>query len=159
MRGCWRRNRTATYWPPLLWPSAFFSPFSWATQPRAWGPAALGAGFLYRILMRLQLLNREPEGPLCWVLAFSTASCLQLTDFLSSPGLYNNLTSTLIPASVTILHTFNPFHGQGYYILIFLDRMHLLFTRVHFLFWQPGRVGGQYTTQGQSLNGIKLVWI
>ena len=24
--------------------------------------------------------------------------------------------------------------------------MHLLFTQVHFLFWQPGQVGGQYTT-------------
>ena len=34
-------------------------------------------------------------------------------------------------------------HGQGY-ILIFLDRMPLLFTQVHFLFWQPCRVGGQY---------------
>ena len=25
--------------------------------------------------------------------------------------------------------------------------MHLLFTLVHFLFWQPGREGGQYTTR------------
>ena len=39
-----------------------------------------------------------------------------------------------------------PVHGQGY-ILIFLDWMHLLFTLVHFLFWQPGRVVGQYTTE------------
>ena len=38
-----------------------------------------------------------------------------------------------------------PVHGQGY-ILIFLDRMHLLFTQVHLLFWQPGWVRGQYTT-------------
>ena len=42
------------------------------------------------------------------MLAFSTAYCLQLPDFLSSPGLYNNLTSTLLPASVTISHSFNP---------------------------------------------------
>ena len=28
--------------------------------------------------LQLQLLNRGPEGPLCWMLAFSTASCLQL---------------------------------------------------------------------------------
>ena len=28
--------------------------------------------------------------------------------FLSSPGLYNNLTSTLLPPSVTISHSFNP---------------------------------------------------
>ena len=47
--------------------------------------------------------------------------------------LYNNLTYTLLPASVTISHSIQPIHGQGY-ILIFLDRMHLLFTQVHFLF-------------------------
>ena len=38
-----------------------------------------------------------------------------------------------------------PIHGRGY-TLLFLDRMHLLFIQVHFLFWQPGRVVGQYTT-------------
>ena len=32
----------------------------------------------------------------------------ELTDFLSSPGLYDNLTSTLLPASVTISHSFKP---------------------------------------------------
>ena len=43
--------------------------------------------FLFR---SLGLLNRGPESPLCWVLAFSTTSCHQrvwspkLTDFLSS---------------------------------------------------------------------------
>ena len=50
-----------------------------------------------------------PEGLLCWVLAFSIASCLQLTDFLFSPGLYNNLTPTLLPANVTISHSINPY--------------------------------------------------
>ena len=38
-----------------------------------------------------------------------------------------------------------PVHGQGYNILI--DRMHLLFTQGHFLFWQPGRFVGQYATE------------
>ena len=57
--------------------------------------------------------------------------------------LYNNLTPTLLPASVTISHSIQPVHGQGY-ILIFLDQMHLLFTQLHFLFWQFGR--GQYVT-------------
>ena len=60
-------------------------PFSWAAQPGAWGPASLGAGFLYRILsptgLVSKLLNRGPEGSLCCVLAFSTASCLQLIEF------------------------------------------------------------------------------
>ena len=40
-------------------------------------------------------------------------------------------------------HSIQPFYDQGY-ILIFLDRMHPLFTQVHFLFWQLGR--GQYVT-------------
>ena len=70
VRGSWRPNRTATYWPPLLWPSAL-------CLSRSPG-----------------LLNRRPgEGPaLCWVLAFSTTSCHQLiwspklSDFLSSPS-------------------------------------------------------------------------
>ena len=53
------------------------------------GPASLGAGFLYRILSPTHLISK-------------------LTDFLSSPELYNNLTSTLLLASVTISHSFNP---------------------------------------------------
>ena len=56
-------------------------PFSRAAQPGAWGPASLGAGFLDCILSptRLisELLNRGTEGSLCWVMAFSTTSCLQ----------------------------------------------------------------------------------
>ena len=66
MRGSWRPNRTASYWPQLLWPSALCLSCS---------PG---------------LLNWRPGGPLCWVRAFSTASCHQqvskLTDFLSSPS-------------------------------------------------------------------------
>ena len=64
-------------------------PFFWAAQPGAWGPASLGVGFLYCILSPIHLISK-------------------LTDFLSSPGLYNNLTSTLLPASVSISHSFNP---------------------------------------------------
>ena len=65
-----------------------------------------------------------------------------------SLGLYNDLTSTLLSASVTISHSIQPLDSQGH-ILIFLDRMYLLFTWVHFLFWQLGRVGGQYTTKAR----------
>ena len=53
VRGSWRPNRTAIYWPPLLWPSAL-------CLSRSPG-----------------LLNRRPRGPLCWMRAFSTASCHQ----------------------------------------------------------------------------------
>ena len=74
------------------------------------------------------LLNR---GPLC-VLVLSTTPFLRLTDFLSSTGLYNNFDAH---SSSCERHNFNPSHGQGY-ILIFLDWIRLLFTLVHFLFWQ-----------------------
>ena len=61
MRGSWRPNRTATYWPLLLWPSAFLSR----------SPA---------------LLNRRPGGQPLWVLVFSTASYLQLVWSPNSIG-------------------------------------------------------------------------
>ena len=102
--------------------SNLFSPTATA-QSGAWGPPLLGAGSLYSILSPTNL------------------------NFLS-PGLYNNLTPTLLPASVTISHSIQPIDSQGYF-LIFLDRMHLLFTQVHFLFWQLGRVGDQYTRVAQ----------
>ena len=56
--------------------------------------------------------------------------------------LYNSLipTFSLWASQIALIQ---PVHGHGY-ILIFLDRMHLLFTQVHFLFWQLGR--GQYVT-------------
>ena len=49
VRGSWRPNRTAIFWPPLLWPSTLY-------LSRSPG-----------------LLNRRPRGPLCWVIAFFTA--------------------------------------------------------------------------------------
>ena len=57
-------------------------PFSWAAQPGTWGPSLSGCWFsLPHIISNSsdpQLLNRWPEGSPCWVLAFFTASCLQL---------------------------------------------------------------------------------
>ena len=120
-------------------------PFSWAAHPGA----SLGHGPHSSIFSPTGLdsnwLNRVSWGTplLCAGSLYSILSPTNL-NFLS-PGLYNNLMPTLLPASVTISHSIQPVHGQGY-ILIFLDRMHLLFTQVHFLFWQLGRVGGQYAT-------------
>ena len=116
-------------------------PFSWAAQPGAWGPSlsvtcssiqhlltnwsdlqlsigglrAPSAGFLYRIFsptgLVSKLLNRWPEGSLCWVLAFSTAFSptglvSKLTDFLSSPSSIIVHAHVLL-VGVTILHSFN----------------------------------------------------
>ena len=101
-------------------------PFSWAAQPRAWGPSLSGCWFSLPHLI-------------------SNSSDLQ-TDWISYALSYIIIQR---PFSSCWRHNFaliQPVSGQGYNILIFLDRMHLLFTQVHFLFWQPGRVGGQYTT-------------
>ena len=67
VRGSWRLNRTATYWPPLLWPSTFLS-----CSPG--------------------LLNRRPGAQLsagCWFLYHTLSSnspISKLTVFLSSPS-------------------------------------------------------------------------
>ena len=70
-----------------------------------------------------------------WGLSFSgiCSSFQHLLSNWSDPQLIE------LPASVTISHSIQPVHGQGY-SLIFLDRMHLLFTQVHFLFCQFWRV-------------------
>ena len=144
----WRPNRTATYWPPLLWPSAFLSRSPGLLNRGPRGPASLGVGFLYCILSPTRLIPNSQSG--AWGLPQLSAGfiyrILSPTDWISCA-----LTLIIVqrPPSSCGRHNFaliQPVHGQGYNILIFLDRMHLLFTQVHFLFWQPGRVVGQYTT-------------
>ena len=144
-------------------------PFSWAAQTRALGPSLSGTWSSFQHLLsnwsenlnsNCNFPNRGPEDPLCLVLG--TGSLYRIStptdlNFLS-PGLYNNLTSTLLLASVTISHSIQPLDSQGH-ILIFLDRMHLLFTQVHFLFWQLGRVGGQYTTKISKYKVRSFVWV
>ena len=58
-RGSWRPNRTATYWPPLLWPSALCLSRSPDAQPEAQGPTPMDAGFLYRILSPTDLVSKN----------------------------------------------------------------------------------------------------
>ena len=117
------RTKTATYWPPNS--SGYHSlsfPFSWAAQPGAWGPS------------------------LCWDMVLIPASSLQLTWTSCRRGyiiIWHPPTSRERHNS----HSIQPLDSQGspWYPDIF-DRMHLLFTLVHFFFWQLGRVGGQYAT-------------
>ena len=98
------------------------------------------------------LLNRGPGGPASlWHGPHSSIFSPTNLNFLSS-GLYNNLTPTLLPASVTISHSILPLDSQGHpWSPDIFDWMHLLFTRVHFFFWQLDRVGGQYAT-------LKTIW-
>ena len=105
VRGSWRPNRTAIYWPPLLWPSALCLSHS---------PG---------------LLNRRPRcSAFCWVLAFSTTSCHQRVSettggpespfgrkWLSLPHLVSNSNSsgaTRAPsARLSIPHLISNFSG------------------------------------------------
>ena len=60
----------------------------------------------------------------------------------------------LIPASSI---QFNSTPRQSRLPPDIFDRMHLLFTQVHFLFWQLGRVGGQYATLVPFTNPLEIV--
>ena len=95
-------------------------PISWAAQPGPGGPASARTWFSFQHLLSNQL-----------------TSCLH-------PG-YIIVRCPLSSCERHKSHSIQPVHSQGY-ILILLDRMHLLFIQVHFLFWQLGWVGGQYTT-------------
>ena len=93
------------------------------------------------------LLNRGPSLSECWFslphLISNWSGLQNWLNFLYTE-LYNRSTTTffLWASQIALIQ---PIHNQGY-TLLFLDRMDLLFTQVHFLFWQPGRVVGQYTT-------------
>ena len=132
--------------PPTLMAISVSFPFSWAAQLGAWCPASLGAGFLYRILSPTCPISNWLIGSLRAPSAGWWLSLLHLVsnwlNFLCTE-LYNSSTPTFLWASQIAL--IQPIHGQGY-TLLFLDRMHLLFGPVHFLFWQLHRVVGQYTT-------------
>ena len=132
--------------PTLLAITAFLSRSPGLLNRGPGGPASLGAGFLYCILSPTRLIPN-------WL------------NFLCTE-LYNSSTSTLFlwASQIALIQSV---HGQGYNILIFLDRMHLLFTQVHFLSWQLGWVGGQYATiaryikvtQSSLLTKMSCKWV
>ena len=134
--------------------------FSWAAQPGAWGSALCWELVLIaRSQTLLQALNckcsiGDPEGPLFWAVFSQQHPISNWLNFLCTE-LYNSSTPTFLwPSQIALIQ---PVHNQGY-ILIFLDRMHLLFTQVHFLFWQPGQVGGQYTTLRYTVHFYLDFW-
>ena len=126
-----------------------FFPVLLSCSTGAWGPASLSTGFLYRILSPTHLIpncncsigSLRAHSAGCWLSLLHLVS--NWLNFLCIE-LYNSSTPTFfLWASQNAL--IQPIHGQGY-TLLFLNRMHLLFTQVHFLFWQPSQVIGQYTT-------------
>ena len=67
VRGSWRPNRTAIFWPPLLWSSALSFSFSRAAQPEAQGLSfLLSDGFLYCILSPTGLVPNSSRAPSAW---------------------------------------------------------------------------------------------
>ena len=124
MRGSWRPNRTATYGTPTLMSISVSFPFSWAAQPWAWGPASrthcwFSLPHLVSNSSDPQLLNRGLEGSVGWMLAFSTASYLQLV-WSPKPSNFLSSTSYIIvqrPPSSCGRHNFaliQLVHGQVY---------------------------------------------
>ena len=116
-------------------------PFSWAAQLGAWEPSLSGTCSSIQHLLSncnssIGGLRAHSAG--CW---FSLPHLI--TNWLNFL-LYNSSMPTffLWASQIALIQ---PVHCQGY-IVRFLDWMHLLFTQVHFLFWPPSRVGGQYTT-------------
>ena len=94
VRWSWRPNRTAIYWPPLLWLSALclsHSPGLLNWRPR--GPALCWMMAFFTILSPAGLQNSigGPEGPFgqVWLSLphlVSDVSDPQLSDFLSGPS-------------------------------------------------------------------------
>ena len=114
-------------------------PFFWAAQPGAWGPASLGAGFLYRILSPTHLIP-------------------QLIDFLSSPSYI----IVQCPPSSCGRHNFTliqPVHGQGYNSDIpWLDAPVIYTGAFPILTAQPGCRLIYHTSNQSLLNNIVLHW-
>ena len=73
VRGSWRLNRTATYWPQLYWPWPRFFPVLLGCSIGGRGPSLSGCCFLYRILSPTHLIPnwlirglRAPSAG-CWL--------------------------------------------------------------------------------------------
>ena len=102
VRGRWRSNRTAIFWPPLLWPSTLCLSRSPDAQPEAERPTLLGDGFLYGILSASSpgLNSSGPKGPfgLMWLslphLVYNSVSNSTATALTE---LYNSSTSARSP--------------------------------------------------------------
>ena len=105
----WRLNRTATYWPPnsSRYSSISF-PFSWSAQPGPWGAS------------------------LCWDMVLIPASSLQLIWTSCRRG-YIIILHPPTSCERHICTQFNPSTVKVIPLsLDIFDRMHLLFTQVHF---------------------------
>ena len=121
-------------------------PFSWAAQPGAWGSSFSGTWSSFQHLLS-NCLGLWTPTPQSGVLRAPSAGCWFSLQHLISYWLELPVHRVIL---LFYVHSIQPVDSQGYPLDTF-DRMHLLFTQVHFLFWQLGR--GQYATQR---NGKKV---
>ena len=118
VRGSWRPNKDCNILTPeIFWLSQPFFPVLLGCSTGGLGFSLSGTWSSFQHLLsncsELQLLNRGSWGPPLPG-AGSLYSILSPTDLnFLSPGLYNNLTSTLLPASVTISHS-TPRQSRSY---------------------------------------------
>ena len=129
VRGSWRPNRTATYWPPtLLAITAFISRSPGLLKREPWGPASLGHILILASSHQLVWSPNCSIGGLRAPFAGCRHSLVWSPNWLTSclTELYNSSTTTffLWASQITLIQ---PIHGQNY-TLLFLDRMHQLFT-------------------------------
>ena len=118
-------TNTATYWPPPTLPT-----------------------IAVRLFRSPGLLNRGAWGPS--LSADSWFPQLDLEHWLQALS-SNCMTSCLTPCYIIVLRPLNSTCRQPRPPSDLFDRIHLLFTQVHFFFWQLGRVGSQYTTIRQPV--------
>ena len=119
--------------PTLMAITAFLSRSSGLLNRKPGGPASLGYG------PHSSIFSPTPTAQ-SGVMRAPSAGC-----WFSLQHLISNLLE--LPVHRVILffyaHSIQPIDSQGYPLDTF-DHMHLLFTQVHFLFWQLGR--GWYAT-------------
>ena len=157
VRGSWTRTELQHIDPHSIGHNRISFPFSLAAQLEAWGPSLSGTCSSIQ-----HLLSNSSDPQLIWSptrlipncncsiggLRAYSVGCRPSPPLLSPTDWISCALSYIIfqhPPSSYGRHNFaliQPVYGQGYNI-IFLDRMHLLFTQVHFLFWQLGQVVGQ----------------
>ena len=96
VRGSWRPNRTATYWPPhSIGHNRVSFPFSWAAQLEAWGPSLSRCWFSLPHLMSNSSdpqthsgVPRAPSAGCCFLYSI----IFQLWLNFLCPELYNSST-------------------------------------------------------------------
>ena len=122
MRGSWRPNITATFWPLLLWPSALCLSCSPDFQPEAQRPISLlDDGFLYSILSASSLdpNSSGPQVPSAWcgfpyhISSITPSPTVTGTATSVLTELYNSSTPTLSPTRSLEWHDWSSSSGNN----------------------------------------------